>query len=953
MHPYVLSNLSFLQIRKHWNQLDDSERARVFNSVLQLVGAALPLLANREFKAFFTRLVYTVSAVCIRTAQGVEKYRDLAFEVLQSGLPSSFALGLDMFSILHEELEVSDISRSLKTEVEDQLSRYVEGVVGQFQSVSDEQLAQSENLVSVLKVVLVFVKNGTSLTKFRTHHSRLLNFVLHFLFAKNEDVVTKAHAIIQTLVATNEYPKSAESLESKQALATYLIPHVQEIYATFKTLDVDAAVDQVWMIRELAQTLMAILGGEFEAILDGNVFYRQLFELLLPLLSLRPRSLMMLSFDFWVDVEMIEDPDPDQFVRNRIVKPLLHVLLELCTYSSEYKDWSGDQLTDDQEDFLQLRDVRLGIQELLVYCFDQLGVEFFPQLQARVEEFRLDQKKWMDVEVVLFSLHCVMDSVKKKMEIVSQKALMEGNRQFMIYLAQLCYSVDPKTSTFANGAQMGILLEAVCKFLGGITFLLVCDSDSFAACTKYCLVLSLDYRESLSFAAAKALHKLCVHGMSSTAAEDKVQLVQECIQYFSETYDPRMPQKSIMLVIESLTRTALDIHPNQEAVIDKLGEPVLRILALYPSSFSPDFVVAALTYCSQMVRFCDASPKNASRHYLWHFVSQLWPMLSQLQSMPQTSPQAMEVLSVCFELYGRILTSLGAEAFSEVLNVRNAIISAVQQRRVYSAAAISCASTLVDFLINKVTDENSRCDFLYPLFIEIGKAFVDALAASVLLLDDSRMFVDVPRFSTEFGFEQEAFDEYFSLLYRVLLSWRNGLLRCPNSIQQMLSVSIGVLRCSAERDPLRNLFSVLQALFSPPLHSLQKAGFDQALQHQVVEQSLVFCNQIMTLLILNLSPGRLNSAIIPNVADAIVGLLFGLMEIPNSGCRNFLSAIICDSRTLCPSIGSEDRQLIASALCTLAERQQRRGKALLMDIYKICASESTVDVLVAYADAAL
>jgi hypothetical protein len=53
------------------------------------------------------------------------------------------------------------------------------------------------------------------------------------------------------------------------------------------------------------------------------------------------------------------------------------------------------------------------------------------------------------------------------------------------------------------------------------------------------------------------------------------------------------------------------------------------------------------------------------------------------------------------------------------------------------------------------------------------------------------------------------------------------------------------------------------------------------------------------------------------------------------------------------SLDRDHRILLLKAMMNLSLSQQRRCKALLMDVYKLCSGVSTLDVLVAYADAAV
>ena len=461
-------NLLYNKVRRGWSQLGETDRITVVSELYRLLQQSQALLSQKEFKVFCDRLVYALSAASIKVPNGLKPFLELALNLVRTdngGGGPSLLLGLEMISILSEEIDTSDVSRSLKLEVEGQLSEglapFVTVAEGLLQSLSltpsSSGTATSSlslphiTAIALLKLVQVYCKQGQTLSKFARDHPLLLDLLLQRLFlyephthnthsipqtgltmAENEQQGSLAHAIIRSLLATSEYPRVPATLLAKQTLSRYLVPQISRLIHTYQTvstqqrresggIDGETVEELVWLTKEVTQTVIVVLLAELDTMIgcakgdsdsedsDGergrtNALpsppsaaesgyqhaLQHLFIAFTELLSLPPRSLLMISFDFWTEIEDSGCTDTQGFLRREILPRLLRSLVSLTTYDTA-REIGGE--SDGEEDFLQLRDRRLGIQELTLFCFYGLGGDFFTLIQDTLTHFERCQSQ--------------------------------------------------------------------------------------------------------------------------------------------------------------------------------------------------------------------------------------------------------------------------------------------------------------------------------------------------------------------------------------------------------------------------------------------------------------------------------------------------------------------------------------------------------------------------------
>lgn len=550
-----------------------------------------------------------------------------------------------------------------------------------------------------------------------------------------------------------------------------------------------------------------------------------------------------------------------------------------------------------------------------------------PAVDAVTDEWlqTLQGGSWQAIEVSLFVLYASMGYLKP--HITHGPSPSEEVLGFLR---------TTSTDLLRYPTTQGVLVETACHYLGSLAFCCT-DGALYEQMVEYLLRCAVSHGSSssgnssssgqspdkISLAGAKAFHRLALHGHMSHA------LLSNCISFFTQA----IGKESMLLLVEALTRVSLSSE-HSASLLPALAHPAITAIYTQQSVQQTEYW---LTYLSQLIRFCDV-PDQQTPHPLLPLIQQLWPCLTQII---QTDWNAVNPLvEKVFEIYGRTLASLGSSVSEQLSAVEAAIHHAVVHRMQATASALDCAMHVVDFITNYPPEGMRRAmlvGFIGPLVATV-QAYLQGTLAT-----ETELFLSITY--QQLGYDIDAIDNLARLILTCLTS---PAARCvftePGLVEGVLAIMMTIIRCATEKDPLRNVHVVLQSIFAPAKLSISSDADQTAL--------LIRCKpygaQLVMLLVQEVTSSRLGAFIVTNVSDALHAVLcaFAVEE-----CQQWLHAAIAVSAQL--PLDQSARQRLAQCMLMLATYQNRRFKALVMDVYKVCNGESAVDVLVAYEDVLL
>ena len=856
-------------------------------------------------------------------------------------------------------------------------------------------------------------------------------------------IIAESCATIKALVVLKEFPKPPQRTEALRVLLENMNSQTQALLVSYQTpqaegCTIDTDEDSGRALVELcgAYATLASVDADGELLCTGfpdpNHPTRETdllagyYSNLLGIIRLKPRSLAFSTFDFWAEFMDFSAAEWHPLVRESVLKELFSIIVSHCTYPADSLHWSQSErdLSDDQEDFVSFRDARLGIQEALVMCLSLLKGTFFGTLQSLLESFEPDNSRWMALEVVLFVLCSSMEAIKEiVMKLAYQdKAYQQGILQFLYNALHVVLSI-PSSYYYDAGQKLTSLHQTVCRFVGSLTFLLTgncneravfqlnnakfCDPATGVAPSTvyitnfYYLALrfvleSADcpHSASTSSEAAKAVHKLSVHGCKKLSTElsdpssDAWQTILFTITTTGNYIEKNsFEQAALLVLVESVTRCVMEVKSaeTKALLLSSLGDKILHSLSVElqkpGNTLSDTRLVNLLAVATQLIRFSDVSAgEDNGAHPLLPFLTIFWPVLQQISADPRVA-QYLAIECAIFSIFGKVLMSVGKPVYSQVPNITNAVLSAVAARGASAAAALQCATVLIDCLGSQVSAENSTANST----LSAADSSSEAQAQRELLLGLVTRITDLYTLTPNyqrlehqvaasgsssdcmqlFGVTFDAMEQYFTLVQTYLVFCRDEFAQSGAQLVEKVAglCCVGLAHCT-EKEPLRPIMLVLQSLFvvSNKFTSENTASVSAQMQSQyAIMTALVGYGPRLTRLLLELlSAARIPSSLVPNTTETLYNLLIAC-ELPvgvapgtqpwaslslQSG--QWLEAVVYDPQCFTPLVDPTHRQLLVHLLASFAESRSRRFKSLVQDVYKICSSELTVDTLLAY-----
>ena len=516
-----------------------------------------------------------------------------------------------------------------------------------------------------------------------------------------------------------------------------------------------------------------------------------------------------------------------------------------------------------------------------------------------------------------------------------------------------------------------------------------------------------------------------------------------------------VPLKSMLLVLQSVTViiSASPSHAHRADLLSALVNPVVVQLEinLVASAWSATEFIRSLQLVSHIIRY--VSPWSASGEafsaedmgYIISFLGVVWPLLDQIASLVSTSEASIgnPVLDAVFAIYKNAVTNMPS-----LLAAQQGILAEMAQRAITSffslrnAEAIDCAAGMVEAFpttARSLPEEAETFGLLEQMLqhavqgMEMGcEGFLEAVLRELMAATTATgggaaasssgdgsvvrggigqslaRVKDRVREEWWFGDEPEVMEHYFNFIYQYFLCSPHIILHLAgensrqsfslvDNLMQLLLVSLHMFN---ERDTIRKILSILQAVFIPVV------GGDalDAQQHNalVMLPSLRYSEVLLQLLFHLLDPApeggshgeegevegeresgsysqssggvvsssfvggnacaagaslggqqALQTGLLPSLSETFYSLLVVCDENNVPGVVEWLTAkLVCQQGAgegspslFLPSIATHapERPVICSALLQFAHaRTSRRFKTLLTDVHKVCNGEMDV-----------
>ena len=966
-----------------------------------------------------------------------------------------------MLTIVPDEIESADISRSLHNELTDQIHTYSIQFAQIVDTMTIQAMQSKELFLALLKQITAYLHYGMTLTMLFTEHQPTYHFVVTGLQTSDVEIITQSLVLIRKLLEQKEYPRTTTHIQALSLLLDTMNHSVQSIlcsvynnnythtteyrvdhlYNNQLQVEVDLDTDIGILCMEYTNTYAHLADTTCESDLlctgykDPSTEVREtglitsFYSGLLGLIHLKPRKFIISTFDFWIEYQDTGINDWHPYLRSTVIYEFFLIIINHLLYTKQIilsNNNNEKEINEEYEDFVSFRDTRMGITDVVVLCMSTLKSQYFNILHSKLQLYKQNNiLEWWHLEVILYTLTISMSAIKDIVMKVNyfdpsyQKAIVQ-----FLYDVTECVFALPESVYVSE--KNGFLYTSICQYLGSLTFLLtssmnhrevmqLCSSTSsggsqgeagsvvyitefyYQALRRAIAAVSSNVTQTAT-EAAKAVHKLVVHGSakliasidnpSSEATQTLLYLVQYTSSYIQ---NPAIPTSTVMILVESTTRCIMQIGVSEVQIqlLNAIGEGILTSLQTElqkPMSVLDDQrVVGLLSYASQLIRFSDvptstaAAGSTTTTHPLLSFLTAFWPVLQAIGSDNRVS-QSPNVTNAIYEIFGKVLMSVGSAIFSEVPNITAAVLASVSYRNGSVGAALGCVSIMIECLC-RVPMEGEQTSVDASVYTQ-GRQYMLQLITSITdqyvmcpeyhnLLSQAASPDSTSQCLSLFGTAYDAMEQYFSVIHTYLVFCRSDFVSNSTVLQlpqKVLGLATVCLTHCVEKEPLRAILHTLQILFVPANSSntnhTQESNSDVSVgQSPILAAVMEYGARIVQQLFQLLSEARIASALVPNITETIYCLIIAC-EVSNtsnstgsstasvlqSQCSQWIEAAVMSPTLFLPLTELHQRQVLLHGILSLAASRSRRFKSLIQDVYKICCSELTVDTIMVYAE---
>ena len=965
---YFAANIIYNKVKRHWPQLNGQQR----DSLLQVLLGSLTSSSGKNDlssqKPFVNRVMMAFACVCSRIpVSGIPRYIHTALLKISPGsLTTEIVLGLEMLSVFPEEVESLDVEHSLREELQGHLLEASGAVLETIDSIA--VASASNNVDHAIKLGALKVLRSwllvaiVSPSKMQESHEPSWRLVYESLQSGNAESVTEACSFLRAIVQIEDYPRATSRDGAILNMVSMIISSMPSIIPLFHGGDVAC---------DVCDCLVSLASHEIRLLSHPRTCNVELFQLILMFSATKPRKIASLTFEVWLTLQEVPVSDRHTFVTQEVFYKLLGILLDQI--SLPVASTTLDDNDEEGEDMTNFRDSKnSSLQEVVLVCYYSLQALFFTQIGERLTQFSTSPaENWPMLETSLFVLYLSMDAIKSAMHSQEGGAT---SAQFLLNTLQLILQI-PQHLVVSHGE----LHCTICRFIGSATFLLASDSTKpdfvpfqtfYVPALEYVFQALGSQNSQVVKFAAKATYQLCIHGQrvgvlittpvivppgqhdSLSAACSSLlihKLVIAMVQLLSiPTLTIANDDESMNSVIECVVRAIATLpHAFARTLIEMVGTPIIDGIKheLQLTSTGHPINVERLSnlfkFSGQIIRFCaDMEPEEGqaavdpSKHVLYNFLSNLWPPLQALESIPHFN-QLGTLCSRVFDLYGRSFMSASVVVMSEAPRILRAVVSVVQNRGEGSVAALQCCRNIVE-VASSQGNAGSQDMILVQLLQYLSQIMLDQIQQQA------------------FPPDPEVLETLFNLVFTVVTTCPQVLVSSTAPISQMLRLSLAALSSSRERGTIKAVLQVVKPFYFPPPALAQKLQpFQQQLFAEARSVGPVI-SKILVDFIGGSGPNGCNSidsTLRHCIVDTFYHLIIGCEGAHGGESRMWVNAAIFSSDVL-PMLSPELKEFVAKAMFTLANTNHRRFKALVMDVCKIGCSELPVDCLGGFSDVA-
>jgi hypothetical protein len=845
---------------------------------------------------------------------------------------SSWDLGLGLLAPLPDEILCVDVDRQLRDELEEKILSSSTVVFHKLNQLCTMNYGEKKFCVRLISTLHAWLNQGLSLTKLCTDYAQFFSFVCTCIKSSTDsDVLRTSFTFVQDIMAVSDYPRT----EIRNSVVVQIVQmlHSHE----------DSLLDRCFVHtkknvgNEFCNMLCGIATSELQMLCASP---NEFFGTVLKCVSMRPRSLLEITYDFWLELQDVPSEEKHSFIGQLVIPSLLRVIIEHARLiqSQSYED-------DEMEDLDTFRDVRLGLPDVLGFCLNGAvpKEQFFSILQDSLTAASTAcdlYARWRELEVVLFILATTSNALKDLLQMAKSTELISWIHNFT---AQTLHAATEDSSTLVSSLDGLLIVETLCKYLGSITYLLVKHSEFEVLFAQAChfLLRLLGIRHQTSISAAKSLHQLFVHGRKLLTINEGLQSLPVFVSVFVNLLNSRFTNHSSLLIFtEALVRIVVSLsHPNgalQQHLIHSICEPIIIAMQneiALDSTASAKRIFDIVSVASQLIRFCDQQllPVSLGDCSLNMFLSRLWPLLEYVTHSPLLTEDTSTVL---FELFGRLFTSLGSRALPVLDKVTVLMVTALSSGEFGCQSAIKCATVIVEVVS---TDRQIRAQMDYSVYL---KNLLENVVSSLLGNVDFSKFVQ----------NHDCAHEFFDLIRCYTLFCPMFLAASLDCLDVILSLASNCLNSCWEREVVRSVLQVLQYGFCPS--NLQSVDVHElAWQKILIEQFQRHGKRVLSILLIGISCGRYVSALASHISDVLLSVFTGCqLKNKERDFQSWLEYRLLDLTYFDRFESNENRILVVNLMLCLAAHNTRRFKAFIQDILSICSSELSVDCLFAYSD---
>jgi hypothetical protein len=965
-------------VRKHWIQLIPSEK----EDFIQKIGTFLLSLlsVNAMNKPLLNRIIRILAAAVIRLPVSIDSYLSLSHQCiqLQANQQLDCFLGYDMITVLYEELEDSDNTRNTKAEIEEKIRNSLTAALNDSsKNLSNLSFQFPGKHLSVLKLLESNLKLGLSIAHLQEDYPQLLIFLQNHLTSTGFDstssssILSLAHSIFRDLLAAEEYPVSGRNALLRSQLMDAFVLSVHRLLGQGLLKDQQS---HSFFFTEILLSLILIATKKVNQIssTDNNTdqSVQSIFSVLFAIISMPSRHFLLLTFDFWFEIESMAPEERSEYLNTVVIHQLLDCLLTHCIYKED---------DEDDEDFLALRNEELGIKDLFRFCFESLPTQFFSLLQTNMNAFQSNYQQWQKLEVVLFVLFCAMASLKEFFSL--QRGGTEELLNFLLDAALINFQYLQSVSLSAVSSNL--LCDTLLRVVTSLTFLLPGKNQINGAVSvnenqrnkfttifqtglKFSFSIAMDYqrKEELRKTSSETIHRLLIAGRFLIASGGfgggGTLFLREIVDLFFSLLNPttissQTDISNLNKIVDALSIVCFLIPgTDQQICVSQLVQPVISGLKQYVPQLIQTADKNSLVTCRSLLNcalhFFASSMKISSddfssvqnqemmiRSILPSLLSELWPTLQQIFSSRSNTTTTRELLPTLFSFYSNALLAVGGiDGFpfkEDLFNNLLTILSTERKDLTLLRFVVHTATDVVDSLMNAVSiEEGKKKEYLLQIIGIMTKTLLEIIQTNGIA--DNSLDSDLFRF-------------YFDCL-SLYLRKRKEMFIGTGILPSSIHISFWLLQQSLEADCLQAIISYFLLLFALDVKELQNVT---SVDHIIVQEVHPFLPQLVQLSFRQLSSPQSHSKVVPMIGDILSSLIILLCScFPSDTTDSVLMKVVRENQTIVDRFDEESVTVMIALFKKMAFMKTRRYKAFVIDVAKICLSESSTDVLASYSD---